>query len=155
MPFSPRFCSKGNTRQPDRQLRGFLADLIDGQAEQVLGNPVVATAQADDGLLRMGGGVAGDVRAGVAGTDDHDLLALEFLGLLVGDRVTNLAVELAFDLRHVRIPVAAGGADHGAIQALLATAKGHQPTAIVTLEHLVYRDVQADVGVSGPANRFR
>src|SRR5262245_41490351 len=59
-----------------------LTDLVHRPTEEKLGHVPVAAAGAEEGLAGVGGGLGGDVAAGVASADDQDTLALQHVGRL-------------------------------------------------------------------------
>ena len=113
------------------QLRHGLGEDIGGQPEDVLGDEVVAPAQAEECGIGRRGGVAGDVAAGVAGADDQHPLAAEDLGAAVADGVAELALETAGDVRQMGLPGHAVGADQAPVAAFLAARQRDPPARAV------------------------
>ncbi len=121
---------KDRTRQPHGQMRTGFGDLVDRNPHQVLGNEVIAAAHAEKGALRLHGRLAGDVRAGVTGTQHQHALAAEFVAMPETHRVADVAIEVAWQLRHAGVPVDARCADDRGVDALRAIGQRHLPAPV-------------------------
>ena len=102
------------------------AELVDRLAEEVLGDHIGPAAGGQIGVLRVVGGIDGDVHRRVAHAEDDDVLAGDLGLLLVVVGVHLLAGEVLAArkrrLRPARVPVMPVGDDHGVVGRRLAVA---------------------------------
>src|SRR5690606_31616418 len=110
--------AKERPLKPQREVRALVRENVRGSTKDVFGDEVIATAHAHPDLRRRVDGITGDISSRIAQADDQHALAGELLGTGIRDRMSQLTVEAAGQLRHTGLPIDAGGAYQPAVSSL-------------------------------------